>query len=73
MVQIRDVKDPVTLAKAAARLASEPIEVEQLGAFLEPRLVDELRRLTQGCAAYRLLGGLPHDDGLATSPPRARG
>jgi len=65
MGHIRDVKDPLTLAKAASRLGHAPIEVEHLGAFLDPDLGGQLRRLAQDCPAYRLLGGLPHEQALA--------
>lgn len=65
MGHIRDVKDPLTLARAAARLADTDIEVEHLGDFLEPPLAEELRRLTRDCPGYRLPGGLPHADALA--------
>ena len=61
---IRDVKDPLTLARAARRLRDADIDVEHLGAFLDPALADELHRLTQDCPRYRLPGGLPHDQAL---------
>lgn len=62
---LRDVKDPLTLARAAARLTDADIEVEHLGDFLDPALADELRRLAQHCPRYRLAGGLPHEQALA--------
>jgi len=65
MGHIRDVKDPLTLARAASRLRDAPIEVEHLGAFLDPDLSGQLRRLAQGCPRYRLAGGLPHEQALA--------
>jgi len=64
MGHIRDVKDPATLARAARRLRDADIQVEHLGAFLDERLADDLRRLTQECPAYHLRGGLPHDEAL---------
>jgi len=64
MGHIRDVKDPATLARAARRLREEDIAIEHLGAFLDERLADDLRRLTQDCPAYHLRGGLPHDVAL---------
>ena len=65
MGHIRDVKDPLTLVKAAGRLRHAPIEVEHLGAFLDPDLSAQLRRLAQDCPGYRLAGGLPHEQALA--------
>jgi putative glycosyltransferase (TIGR04348 family) len=62
---LRDVKDPLTLARAARRLRDEDIDVEHVGAFLDPGLADELRRITQDCPRYRLPGGLPHEQALA--------
>jgi putative glycosyltransferase (TIGR04348 family) len=65
MGHIRDVKDPLTLARAAGRLRDAPIEVEHLGAFLDPDLGAQLRRLVQDCPGYRLVGGLPREQALA--------
>lgn len=62
---LRDVKDPLTLARAAARLTDADIQVEHLGAFLDPGLAEELRRLTRHRPGYRLAGGLPHEQALA--------
>jgi putative glycosyltransferase (TIGR04348 family) len=62
---LRDVKDPLTLARAATRLADADIEVEHVGALLDPALADELRRLTRDLAGYRLAGALPHEQALA--------
>jgi len=63
---LREVKDPLTLARAAARLAGEPgIAVEHIGAALDPALAAELGKITRGCPGYRWLGGLPHADVLA--------
>jgi len=62
---IRDVKDPLTLARAARRLKDAAIEVEHLGAFLDADLGAQLRRLAQDCPGYRLAGGLPHEQALA--------
>lgn len=62
---IRDVKDPMTLARAAIRLRDTPIEVEHLGAFLDPDLSAQLHRLAQDCPGYRLAGGLPHEQALS--------
>jgi len=65
MGHIRDVKDPLTLARAAGRLRDAPIEVEHLGAFLDLDLSAQLRRLAQDCLGYRLAGGVPHEQALA--------
>jgi len=64
MGHIRDVKDPLTLARAASRLKDAPIAVEHLGAFLDADLSVQLRRLAQACPGYRLAGGLPHAQAL---------
>jgi putative glycosyltransferase (TIGR04348 family) len=63
---LRDVKDPLTLARAAVRLAEEPrIAVEHIGEALDAGLAARLEALTRGCTRYRWLGGLPHADVLA--------
>jgi len=63
---LREVKDPLTLARAAVRLADEPrIAVEHVGTALDPGIAAELERLTRGCRNYHWLGGLPHPEVLA--------
>jgi putative glycosyltransferase (TIGR04348 family) len=58
---LRDVKDPLTLGRAAARLAADPrLRIEHVGEALDPRLAAELAALTRSCPNYRWLGGLPH-------------
>jgi putative glycosyltransferase (TIGR04348 family) len=64
MGHIRDVKDPMTLARAVRRLTEAQIDVEHVGAFLDAVLADELRRVTRDCPRYRLAGALPHDQAL---------
>ncbi len=61
---LRDVKDPLTLARAAHRVRDADIDVEHVGAFLDPALAGELRRLAQDCPRYRLPGGLPRAQAL---------
>jgi putative glycosyltransferase (TIGR04348 family) len=58
---LRDVKDPLTLGRAAVRVAADPrLRIEHVGEALDPRLAAELAALTSGCPNYRWLGGLPH-------------
>jgi len=62
---LRDVKDPLTLARAAVRLASVPgIAVEHIGAALDPALAAELERLTRGCQKSRQQLILADPDGV---------
>jgi putative glycosyltransferase (TIGR04348 family) len=58
---LRDVKDPLTLARAVVRLADvADIVVEHIGAALDPALAETLRETTRGCPHYRWLGALSH-------------
>jgi putative glycosyltransferase (TIGR04348 family) len=63
---LRDVKDPLTFARAAARLAGDPrVAFDHIGEALDPKLGIELQALTKDCPNYRWLGGLPHEATLA--------
>jgi putative glycosyltransferase (TIGR04348 family) len=63
---LRDVKDPLTLGRAAARLAGVPrIAVEHVGEALDAVLAARLAAVTHDCPNYRWLGGLPHAEVLA--------
>lgn len=64
---LREVKDPATLARAAARLSREGVafEVLHLGDPLDPVLAGHLREVTRDMPAYRWLDGVPHDEALA--------
>lgn len=63
---LREVKDPLTLVRAARRLAGDPrVHVDHLGAALEPALRDEMLRLSPGEPTWRWLGARPHDETLA--------
>jgi putative glycosyltransferase (TIGR04348 family) len=63
---LRDVKDPLTFARAAARLAGDPrLAFEHVGEALDPKLAADLQELTKDCPNYRWLGGLPHEATLA--------
>jgi putative glycosyltransferase (TIGR04348 family) len=58
---LREVKDPLTYARAAARLADDVrIDCEHVGEALDARLAADLREATKDCPRYRWLGGLPH-------------
>jgi len=63
---LREEKDPLTLARAAARLRAEPgIAIEHLGDALDARLAAEVAGVAHDCPGYRWLGGLPHPQALA--------
>lgn len=59
---LRDVKDPATLMRAAARLAqSDPqASIVHLGAGLDDALAAQARATALACPGYRWLGAQPH-------------
>ncbi len=59
---LRDVKDPATLMRAAARLArSEPaLSIAHLGAGLDAALAAQAEATAAACPGYRWLGARPH-------------
>ena len=64
---LRDEKDPLTLMRAARRLAAEPLpagvppaRVIHVGGALDEALAAEARRTMADCPRYRWLGALPH-------------
>ena len=59
---LRDVKDPATLMRAAARLArSDPsLSIAHLGAGLDAALAAQAEATAAACPGYRWLGAQPH-------------
>ncbi len=59
---LRDVKDPATLMRAAARLArSEPaLSIAHIGAGLDATLAAQAEATAAACPGYHWLGALPH-------------
>ena len=53
----RDVKDPLTLMRAARLLAPTDIRIVHIGNALDAQLADEARRTMADCPNYRWLGG----------------
>ena len=58
---LRDEKSPQTYFEAARRLAGRPdIQLDHIGAALDPALGAQARALAAACPHYRWLGALPH-------------
>ncbi|WP_114969989.1 selenoneine biosynthesis selenosugar synthase SenB [Rhodoferax ferrireducens] len=58
---LRDEKDPLTYLSAAARLSMRPdIQLDHIGAVLEPALGQAVQLATSHYPQYRWLGGLTH-------------
>jgi putative glycosyltransferase (TIGR04348 family) len=60
VAHLRDEKDPMTLMRAARRLADRnDIRFEQIGNPLDDTLAAAARRTQADCPGYRWLGGMP--------------
>jgi putative glycosyltransferase (TIGR04348 family) len=60
---LREEKDPLTLLRAAERLAHRSdIRIDHLGAALDPALGDAARTTMARCPGYRWLGGVHHGE-----------
>ena len=59
---LRDVKDPATLMRAAARLAGAgaALSIAHIGGGLDPALAAQAEATAASCPGYRWLGALPH-------------
>ena len=58
---LRDEKDPMTYLRAAARLSQRhDIELDHIGAALDPALGQAAQLAASRCPQYRWLGGLTH-------------